>query len=224
LKYFFFPGFGPDTGGLSLDPIPVEGSQSSAAIPDSLAPSWALLRPEAERISLFCYPGAPLRQWLEDLSNTEANIDVLLTFGHAEMIGHSIGRPLDLPSSIQLISLPFVPQDDYDWLLSQCDFNIVRGEDSFVRAQLAEKPFIWHIYPQDDMAHTVKLQAFLDLYLEKASPSTQESCRLAMDWQMPSRWWNQRAEWQAHARQWRKTILEANLDGGLAARMLRFVT
>jgi hypothetical protein len=47
---------------------------------------------------------------------------------------------------------------------------------------------------------------------------------MAMDWQMPSRWWNQRAEWQAHARQWRKTILEANQDGGLAARMLRFVT
>jgi hypothetical protein len=41
---------------------------------------------------------------------------------------------------------------------------------------------------------------------------------------MPSRWWNQRADWQAHARQWRKAILEANLDGGLAARMLRFVT
>jgi hypothetical protein len=74
------------------------------------------------------------------------------------------------------------------------------------------------------MAHTVKLQAFLDLYLEKASPSTQESCRLAMDWQMPSRWWNQRTEWQVHARQWRETILEANQDGGLVARMLRFVT
>jgi uncharacterized repeat protein (TIGR03837 family) len=224
LKYFFFPGFGQNTGGLSLDPIPAQGSQTSAAIPASLAPSWALLRPDAERISLFCYPGAPLRQWLEDLGNTQAKIDVLLTFGHAEMMGHSIGRPLDPPPSIQLISLPFVPQDDYDWLLSQCDFNIVRGEDSFIRAQLAEKPFIWHIYPQDDMAHTVKLQAFLDLYLEKASSSTQESCRMAMDWQMPSRWWNQRAEWQAHARRWRETVLEANQDGGLAARMLHFVT
>jgi hypothetical protein len=45
-----------------------------------------------------------------------------------------------------------------------------------------------------------------------------------MDWQMPSRWWNQRTEWQVHARQWRETILEANQDGGLVARMLRFVT
>lgn len=223
LKYFFFPGFGPDTGGLSLDPIPIEGSQSSAAIPASLAASWALLRPDAERISIFCYPGAPLRQWLNDLGKVQNNVDVFLTFGHAEMIGHSIGRPLDLPVSVQLISLPFIPQGDYDWLLSQCEFNIVRGEDSFVRAQLAGKPFLWHIYPQDDMAHEVKLQAFLDLYLTNVHPSAEESCRLAMGWQMPSQWWNQRAEWEIHARDWRKAILEANQDGGLPARMLRFV-
>ena len=35
-----------------------------------------------------------------------------------------------------------MPQDDYDHLLWQCDINFVRGEDSFVRAQWAGKPFI----------------------------------------------------------------------------------
>ena len=58
-----------------------------------------------------------------------------------------------------------VPQADYDRLLWSCDLNFVRGEDSFVRAQWAARPFVWHIYPQEDDAHRVKLDAFLDCYL-----------------------------------------------------------
>jgi uncharacterized repeat protein (TIGR03837 family) len=58
--------------------------------------------------------------------------------------------------------LPFLPQSRYDELLWSCDLNFVRGEDSFVRAQWAGKPFVWHIYPQADDAHRVKLDAFLN--------------------------------------------------------------
>jgi uncharacterized repeat protein (TIGR03837 family) len=67
--------------------------------------------------------------------------------------------------------LPFVPQNDFDALLWACDVNFVRGEDSFVRAQWAAKPFVWHIYPQSENAHHVKLDAFLARYLENM-PST----------------------------------------------------
>ena len=42
-----------------------------------------------------------------------------------------------------------------------CDLNAVRGEDSFVRAQWAGQPLLWHIYPQDEQAHMVKLRAWL---------------------------------------------------------------
>ena len=38
----------------------------------------------------------------------------------------------------------------------------MRGEDSLVRALWAGQPLLWHIYPQDDGAHLVKLRAFLD--------------------------------------------------------------
>src|SRR5436190_1180092 len=62
---------------------------------------------------------------------------------------------------LTLATLPFVTQDDYDRLLWHCDVNIVRGEDSFVRAQWAAQPFVWHIYPQADDAHRVKLEEFL---------------------------------------------------------------
>jgi uncharacterized repeat protein (TIGR03837 family) len=60
--------------------------------------------------------------------------------------------------------LPFVPQPDYDRLLWACDVNIVRGEDSFVRAQWAGRPFAWHIYPQDENLHHKKLRAFIARY------------------------------------------------------------
>ncbi|WP_122489041.1 elongation factor P maturation arginine rhamnosyltransferase EarP, partial [Pseudomonas viridiflava] len=49
-------------------------------------------------------------------------------------------------------------------LLWCCDFNVVRREDSFVRAQWAARPMLWHIYQQDGDAHEPKLDAFLDLY------------------------------------------------------------
>jgi hypothetical protein len=60
--------------------------------------------------------------------------------------------------------LPFVSQDEYDRLLWCCDFNAVRGEDSFVRAQWAGQPMLWHIYVQDENAHWEKLEAFLAHY------------------------------------------------------------
>jgi uncharacterized repeat protein (TIGR03837 family) len=66
--------------------------------------------------------------------------------------------------ALTLRVLPFVPQPDYDRLLWACDINFVRGEDSFVRAQWAARPFVWHIYPQADDAHLPKLDAALAHY------------------------------------------------------------
>jgi uncharacterized repeat protein (TIGR03837 family) len=67
--------------------------------------------------------------------------------------------------------IPFLNQADYDRLLWSCDFNAVRGEDSFVRAQWAGRPLLWHIYPQQDEAHLHKLEAFLELYSRGLSPA-----------------------------------------------------
>ena len=61
-------------------------------------------------------------------------------------------------------ALPFLPQSEYDALLARCHLNFVRGEDSFVRAQWTERPFVWQAYPQSDNAHLAKLEAFLALY------------------------------------------------------------
>src|SRR5690606_16865286 len=66
-------------------------------------------------------------------------------------------------ASQHLHTLPFLSQDAFDQLLWCADLNLVRGEDSFVRAQWAGRPLLWHIYPQTENAHLDKLQAWLDI-------------------------------------------------------------
>ena len=151
------------------------------------------------------------------------SIDVLLTHGHTELLNTYGEKAIALPANVQLLSIPFVSQDEYDWVLSQCDLNIVRGEDSFVRAQLAGKPLIWHIYPQEDRAHEVKLAAFLDLYLEDASQELRLATIAAMTWAMPSECFKYLDIWSTHAKAWRAQILKKQGDGGLAARLVRFI-
>ncbi len=223
-KYFFFPGFQDSVGGLLVDPIPTPEQMASKNIPANLQTTWNRLRSNAKRICIFCYPGAPLREWLENLGNLNIDIDVILTYGHAELLNLYGQQPIRLPNNLQLLSIPFVSQDEFDWVLSQCDFNIVRGEDSFVRAQLAGKPFIWHIYPQDDRAHEVKLSAFLDLYLERANPDLRPAVRAAMTWAMPSEWFWAVEAWTTHAHAWQAHLLKNQGDGGLAARLVQFTS
>lgn len=66
--------------------------------------------------------------------------------------------------SLRAHGLAFTEQRGYDALLWASDLNFVRGEDSFVRAQWAARPFVWQIYPQTDDAHLPKLDAALDHY------------------------------------------------------------
>ncbi len=55
----------------------------------------------------------------------------------------------------------FVDQDAFDRRLWACDLNFVRGEDSLVRALWAAQPLVWHIYPQAEDVHLLKLDALL---------------------------------------------------------------
>jgi uncharacterized repeat protein (TIGR03837 family) len=214
-KYFFFPGFQPNTGGLLLDPIPKKDQES---YPNSLKAIWPHSR--SKKISIFSYPGAPIKEWLANLNRLQEPFDIFLAFGNAELLHLQHHQWPNL----NLISMPFIPQDDYDWLLAHCDFNIVRGEDSFIRAQLAGKPFIWNIYPQDDGAHHAKLKAFLDLYLEGIDPQLHHSIIASMNWRDAQDWWGQLAKWAVHAQHWQRALIHQQSDGGLAGRLVQFVS
>ena len=126
---------------------------------------------------------------------------------------------------------PFLEQSDYDRLLWACDVNFVRGEDSFVRAQWAGRPFIWHIYPQDENLHHVKLRAFLQLYLqdEQHAGSAPNVAALSLAWNgaqpcadWPALWQSLLGELPAlavRATHWRQRMLA---NGDLASNLLSF--
>ena len=164
-KWFFFPGYSEHTGGLIREAGLLQRRHNFDAA------AWLLanrITPQAgERVvSLFCYEQPALPALLEHLAQHPTLL--LATTGHAarqarHLLGASMRR-----RGLRAVLMPPMSQTDYDHLLWASDLNFVRGEDSFVRAQWAGRPFVWQIYPQADGADTVKLQAFLDRFLEAA--------------------------------------------------------
>jgi uncharacterized repeat protein (TIGR03837 family) len=218
VKRFFYPGFTPSTGGLLREP----GLRAERAAFDG--PAWLDARgfvpaPREQVISLFCYDTPRLPTWLEGLA--ERPTLLLVTPGQAtRQVEALLGRSaceghIDRLGALRLGWLPALPQPEFDRLLWACDLNVVRGEDSFVRAQWAERPFLWHIYPQSDGAHTLKLDAFLDRYLAGVAEDLAGPVRaLWRSWNgltadlaplRPASWPNA-AAWQGHARQWARQL------------------
>ncbi len=220
-KWFFYPGFTPRTGGLLREP-------GLAATLDALDPADVLaalgvtLAPGERCISVFCYAGAPLARWVQALGDQPTRL--LSAPGHAT----DTLRQIALPPTVRLQPLPWLTQPGYDALLRACDLNIVRGEDSFVRAQWAARPLVWHIYPQDDGAHLLKLEAFLARHLASASPALREQVRRTLlNWNHPAAAnaplpapWQGLPDWTAHALSWRRELLAQD---DLVSQLFQFV-
>lgn len=227
-KHFFYPGFTPATGGLIREP----GLTEARAAFDGAA--WlarlGLAPREGERVvSLFCYPNPAVPALLAELARKPHLL--LVTPGLAsDEVARALGRSVR-PGEVTPLGcsrvawLPALPQTEFDRLLWSCDLNFVRGEDSLVRALWACRPFVWHIYPQDDAAHRPKLEAFLDRLLEGADRATCQSVRRAF------LAWNGFAEgftlaateepgWRAAVARWRDALLAQD---DLATQLLRFV-
>jgi len=160
-KFFFFPGFVPGTGGLLRE-------HAYAAPP---APTFDRLL----EISLFCYDNPQLPALLAAWCDGERPIHCQVCAGLPQrQVGAWLGESFLTGTTVNrgaltLHALPFLTQTDYDTLLGRCHLNFVRGEDSFVRAQWAERPFVWQAYPQAEDAHLAKLDAFLKLYTDDAA-------------------------------------------------------
>ncbi|MDX8385163.1 MAG: elongation factor P maturation arginine rhamnosyltransferase EarP [Gallionella sp.] len=183
-KHFFFPGFTQQTGGLLLECDLLVQRDSFLDDKGQQALFWrsiGLEKPPEDtlKISMFCYENAALEELFDTWGKSEQPILCLVPEGRivqqvekyfadaAPSVGKSYSR-----GSLRVCILPFAEQERYDELLWACDVNFVRGEDSFVRAQWAGKPFIWQIYPQDDAVHMDKLQAYMDQYCALLGAST----------------------------------------------------
>ncbi|MGJ9417511.1 elongation factor P maturation arginine rhamnosyltransferase EarP [Massilia sp. CMS3.1] len=174
-KHFFFPGFTSRTGGL-LREAGLEQQRLAFLAQPQHARTFLhnLGLPDAEidacKVSLFCYPEAPVAALFAAWQGGNEKLTCLVPEGVATgAVDAFIGTTAHAGAvatrgALTVRVLPFVPQPDYDRLLWACDLNFVRGEDSWVRAQWAGKPFVWHIYPQDENLHHKKLRAFLARY------------------------------------------------------------
>jgi uncharacterized repeat protein (TIGR03837 family) len=218
-KHFFYPGFSAHTGGLLREPDLAARQQAFDATA-WLAAQRMDARPGERRVSLFCYANPALPALLDAL--TDAPTLLLVTPGLAAMQVLQLSGGARQIGALRLHALPYLTQHDYDHLLWACDLNVVRGEDSFVRAQWAGRPFLWQIYPQHDGVHAAKRTAFEALYWASAEPALAAAGRAA------SAGWNgepvdgaaaparlplppaaDRATWDAwaaHARRWRTAL------------------
>lgn len=185
-KWFFYPGFTPATGGLMRGPLPTDPGTGFDPAALRAQASGGRARPGVPAISLFGYPQAALPAQLAAWADGPQPVDLLLTPGHAtEQAAAWLGQALGVGQAVdrgalRLIALPWLSQPDYDRLLAACALNLVRGEDSLARALWAGRPMLWQLYPQDEDAHAVKLQAFLDrVLLPGAPPELAQALRAA---------------------------------------------
>ncbi|GGY31256.1 elongation factor P maturation arginine rhamnosyltransferase EarP [Pseudoduganella albidiflava] len=174
-KHFFFPGFTGKTGGLLREADLLDERDQFQRDPAALSAflgglGLSAAEQAACKVSLFCYPHAPVASLFDAWRQGGAPVACLVPDGVAKdevraFLGTEPVRGAVCTRGMLTVRvLPFVPQAEYDRLLWACDVNIVRGEDSFVRAQWANRPFAWHIYPQDENLHHKKLRAFLLRY------------------------------------------------------------
>ncbi|MBS4076750.1 elongation factor P maturation arginine rhamnosyltransferase EarP [Pseudomonas rustica] len=237
-KFFFFPGFQPGTGGLLRERGLLERRrqfQLDAQAQRTFLQGLGIDRAEgAQLISLFAYENAGLASWLDVLAADSQPTHLLVPEGRVlgdvaqwlDVETLSVGA-IHVRHSLTVQVLPFVRQDQYDHLLWCCDFNAVRGEDSFVRAQWAGRPMLWHIYQQDEDIHLDKLDAFLALYTKGLSPAAAEAMNgLWRAWSagqpIGEHWLASRKHWpelQGNAEKW---CLEQGLQADLAAALVQF--
>jgi uncharacterized repeat protein (TIGR03837 family) len=198
-RRFWFPGFTPASGGLLRERGLIEARDAFQRDVRGRADFWSSLSVPVPagvecRVSLFCYRDPALPALLDAWSNGDEAVGCIVPEGVAAgaldawtggNVPHA-GRPVSR-GRLTLHAIPFLSQQAYDRLLWACDINFVRGEDSFVRAQWASRPFVWHIYPQADEAHQEKLDAFVDRYTAALDPPAATAVRrLFRAWNRPA--------------------------------------
>jgi uncharacterized repeat protein (TIGR03837 family) len=225
-KYFFFPGYTRQTGGLLLEGDLLQRRDAFIGDAAQQQAFWQRIGTPVPavgtlKVSLFGYENAALHGLFDVWSASEQPLLCLVPEGRiVPQVGQYFGDKAPHAGSnyaqgrLQVRVLPFVEQERYDELLWACDVNYVRGEDSFVRAQWAGRPFVWQIYPQHDEVHLKKLNAFLMLYNKQLSRSASQA--VSSLWQA----WNSgveagqawssfvaaRGELDSHAQQWAEQL------------------
>jgi uncharacterized repeat protein (TIGR03837 family) len=173
VEHFFYPGFSPGTGGLLLEPGVLAARDA------------ALDRPTTTNLRLlaFGYPASPLALLLRgcrhDAAHGQRTWEVIVPSPSGRADRHRLLAP-----GVQLSRVPFVAQSEFDRRLRDCDINFVRGEDSWVRAIWAARPFVWQAWRQELPTRSAKVEAFLRSQAQWLDSAGHDP----LAWL--SRWWN----------------------------------
>jgi len=171
-RWFWFPGFTRKSGGVLREAGVLAARDAFRSDVEAQRRMWRGIgvspQEGALTVSLFCYANAALPALLDAWAEGDDPVLCVVPDGVArsDLDRYCAGAVPHAGEAVQrgrltLAVVPFVDQDAFDRRLWACDVNFVRGEDSFMRAQWAGQPFVWHIYPQEEDAHLAKMDAFL---------------------------------------------------------------
>lgn len=227
VQFFFFPGFSARTGGLLREcwqqALLEQYSErrNRQRFLETLGVSVSL---DEVWVSVFCYPKSPIASLIETRHPVH-RVRWLIP----ELVAGQADLSLVISQHSDAVSIiPFLPQDDYDRLLGSCDVNFVRGEDSFVRAHWATRPFVWQAYRQEGDTHKTKVTAFLNCYLDQAAKDVRSAIEgLWGGWNemsplTPGQWLHfldQKEAIEAHNQAWEKSLKK---QGHLAGNLVDF--
>ena len=162
-KYFFIPGLSKKSGGILLDNEFLERKKKVTKNKGYYLKKIGINEKYDLIGSVFSYE-KNFDFLIEELKKLDKKILLLILSEKTQKNFIKYFDNVNNYDKIKFVKLPFFTYDKYEELLALCDFNLVRGEDSFVRALLLGKPFLWHIYPQEGNTHIKKLESFLEKY------------------------------------------------------------
>lgn len=155
-KLWYFPGFTDRTGGLTIEPDYED--RRAAFDREAFLRSLGVTDPSRPTLYFFLYPTNDVVAWARALLSIETPLNVLLAPGEGtDALRDTLSAA---PHPHRVIATPFVEQPLFDRYLWAADGVVIRGEDSFVRAQLSGTPLFWATYPTEDKAHEIKFEAW----------------------------------------------------------------
>ncbi len=178
IKTFFYPGFTNQTGGLIREKNLLLRREAFVQNRRDKVIKLFGGNPDFYSISLFYYPTQKIETFLDVMDIMKKPIQFFIPQYLLDLL-----KAKKNYQHLHIIPYPFLSHDDFDDLLWSCNLNFVRGEDSWIRALWAGKPFIWQPYVQENNIHLIKLKAFLRSYCEDCEQELSETLiKMHNDW------------------------------------------
>jgi len=172
-KYYFMPSFYKESGGVLFDSKEIR--KGSCWKLENIMKKYGIgikavqikARSEGEKplkkCVIFSY-GLEFEHFYKVLKNDMNNDYILILCGEkTQKSFKELGVKSGNDQNVFTVFMPVMSQLEFDSFVSQVDLNFVRGEDSFVRAVVAGKPFLWQAYKQEEEYHLEKVRAFLEI-------------------------------------------------------------